>query len=234
MRTFTQALKNNSRKALVKQLDFWRSPRLVTSAVLGAIMLGASLVINYSAGLYTNSIASNSVQDIILDNIPVFRTGFIFVYGAIIMWIFVLLILILNPRYLPFVLKSIALLVVTRSIFTIMTHLGPYPNMTAWPQNNVLEKFSFGADFFFSGHTAFPFLMALILWHKILFRLVFIALSVIFAASVLLGHLHYSIDVFAAFFITYSVFVLGCSFFADEYELMYGKKPNFTLGLKNK
>jgi hypothetical protein len=230
MRPFTQILKIRVKHLIRKQLDFWRLPQLVSSTALGIIMLGASLTINYSAGLYTNSITNNPVQDIILDNIPVFRTGFIFVYGALAMWFFVMIILILNPRYLPFALKSIALLVTIRSIFTIMTHLGPYPNMTTWPQNNLLEKFSFGADFFFSGHTAFPFLISLILWHKKIFRWIFIVLSLFFATSVLSGHLHYSIDVFAAFFITYSVFILGCRLFTDEYEIMYGKKPKFTLG----
>ena len=230
MRTFTQVLSHRAQQVFQKQLDFWRSPKQTLSAVLGLIMLGASLVINYCAGLYTSSMATSSVQDIILDNLPVLNTGFIFVYGALAMWFFVMVILVLNPRYLPFALKSIALLIVVRSIFTIMTHLGPYPSMTTWPENNLLGKFSFGADFFFSGHTAFPFLIALILWHKTLFRWIFIFLSLFFAASVLLGHLHYSIDVFAAFFITYSVFILGCRLFTNEYVLMYGRKPKFTLG----
>jgi len=173
--------------------------------------------------------ATSSVQDIILDNLPVLNTGFVFVYGALAMWFFVMVILVLNPRYLPFALKSIALLIVVRSIFTIMTHLGPYPNMTTWPQNNLLGKFSFGADFFFSGHTAFPFLISLILWHKIIFRWIFIFLSLFFATSVLLGRLHYSIDVFAAFFITFAVYEISAWVFEDEYVIMYGKKPKFLL-----
>lgn len=231
MKRFIPVLRNSLGQTLAKQKEFWQSPRMISSTLLGVAMLVASLVINYSAGLYTNSRASNSVQDILLDNLPVYKTGFVFIYGALAMWLFVALILITNPKNLPFTLKSVALLIVIRSIFTTMTHLGPYPGMTSWPQSDLLSKFTFGADFFFSGHTAFPFLFALIYWHKIFLRWFFLLSSVIFAASVLLGHLHYSIDVFAAFFITYSVFILGCRFFTEEYEIMYNNKPIFTIGI---
>jgi hypothetical protein len=196
-------------------------------------MLIASLIINYSAGQYSDVRAGNSVKDIILDNLPVIRTGFIFTYGALAMWLFILFLLLANPKSIPFTLKSVALLIVIRSLFVIMTHLGPYPNMTKIPQNDILEKFSFGADYFFSGHTAFPFLLTLLYWHHKILRHLFLCASIIFAASVLLGHLHYSIDVFAAFFITYAVYEIAAWFFADEYAIMYSKKPKFLLGVNN-
>jgi hypothetical protein len=41
------------------------------------------------------------------------------------------------------------------------------------------------------------------------------------AITVLFGHLHYSIDVFAAYFIAHGVFVLSRRLFKEEYALMY-------------
>lgn len=40
------------------------------------------------------------------------------------------------------------------------------------------------------------------------------------AALVLLGHLHYSIDVFAAFFIVYVIFIIAKRVFKGEYEML--------------
>ena len=48
-------------------------------------------------------------------------------------------------------------------------------------------------------------ILALIFWdHKVL-RIIFITTSVFFGIIVLMGHLHYSIDVLSAFFITYAI-----------------------------
>ncbi|MEI8091030.1 MAG: phosphatase PAP2-related protein [bacterium] len=64
---------------------------------------------------------------------------------------------------------------------------------------------NFGADLFFSGHTGLPFLFALIFWNNKWMRYLFVLTAIYFGAIVLLGHLHYSIDVLSAFFITYTI-----------------------------
>jgi len=48
--------------------------------------------------------------------------------------------------------------------------------------------------------------MALIFWRERIWRFAYIALSIVLGVSVLLAHVHYSIDVLAAPYITYSVF----------------------------
>jgi membrane-associated phospholipid phosphatase len=102
----------------------------------------------------------------------------------------------------------------------MLTHLGPFPQRTFLDQTEIFSSFNLGNDFFFSNHTALPFLMALIFWNENKFvRWVSLVASGVFGVSVLLGHLHYSIDVFAAFFITYSIFHLAQKFFAKDYAL---------------
>jgi len=41
--------------------------------------------------------------------------------------------------------------------------------------------------------------------------------------AVLLGHIHYSIDVFSALFITYGIFVIAKKVFARDYLLFTAK-----------
>lgn len=188
------------------------------------LFLGMSLFINYHAGKFALSHMSNYVTDIILDNVPVYNVDLIFGFGAIVMWIFVGILLVLDPKKLPFVIKAVALLTAIRSLFIMMTHLGPYPERSFLSTNNIVQKFTFGADYFFSGHTAFPYLFALIFWEKPWLRILFVCSSIVFAASVLLGHLHYSIDVFAAFFITYSIYHIAQKIFSRDFQLFNSKE----------
>ena len=67
---------------------------------------------------------------------------------------------------------------------------------------NVIDDMIFRNDLFFSGHTAFPFL-AFLIFRDSWIRWVFLAGSLVQGTTVLLMHVHYSIDVVAAFFIAY-------------------------------
>ena len=61
--------------------------------------------------------------------------------------------------------------------------------------------------------------MALLFWPNKLLRYFFLACSVFFAIAVLLGHVHYTIDVASAFFITYGVYKIACYLFPRDYAL---------------
>ncbi|MBU6141546.1 hypothetical protein KGO95_00315 [Patescibacteria group bacterium] len=205
-------------KFIAAQKDFWNQADIVISAIGAVIFLLLSLVINYFAGTYATIHASNPVTDIILSNIPVVNTEPIFVQGILIFVVLVACLLIIEPKRIPFALKSIALWVVVRSMFISLTHIAPYPEHAIVLSNNIINKFTFGADLFFSGHTGLPFLIALMFWNHKRLRYTFIAASIIFAVAVLLGHLHYSIDVFAAYFITDGIFRIGEKLFAKDYQ----------------
>src|ERR1700691_5182320 len=91
--------------------SFWRS------VVLSLIAFGAGISLNGYAIIYATERASNPVTDIILSNIPVFDVDGMFVYGAVVLIIFIVILLVLHPQYIPFTLYSLALFYVIRAMF---------------------------------------------------------------------------------------------------------------------
>lgn len=196
-----------------KYITYFTNNDYLLSFLYSGLMIAGSLVITFYANLYATEKASNSVTDIVLDNIRVYDVDLLFLYGPILLWAFVVYILFNNPNRIPFTLKSVGLFAIVRSIFTILTHLAPFPTHTNVSLSGLMGYFTSGKDLFFSGHTGLPFLLALIFWDSKYLRIVFITASLMFAAVVLLGHLHYSIDVLSAFFITYTIYRIAETIF---------------------
>lgn len=195
-------------------------------ALLSSVtMLLTALLINFFAGIYALERASNTVTDLILNNIRVFDVDMVFIYGPLLMFVVLILILLVEPRRIPFVLNAISLFVVIRSGFVALTHLGPPPNH-AVIVSDFMGYFTTGSDLFFSGHTGLPFLLALIFWEKKIWRYLFGFLSLVFGMVVLMGHLHYSIDVLSAFFITYAIYHLATTIFPRAKNLFDFKPLN--------
>ena len=213
-------MKSYWKKIIENNKSVWFNKKFLLSVFVGLIFVSISLVANYIAGNYATEKASGPVTDIILSNTPAFDVDGVFIYGSIILFFFVLYLCFEDPRRLPFILKSLAVFVLIRSAFVGMTHIGPFPEQIPFQLNRFLQKITFGGDLFFSGHTGIPFLMALIFWKNESLRILFLTVSAFFGAAVLLGHLHYSIDVFAAFFITYSIFHLSVYLFKKDYHLL--------------
>ncbi len=202
-----------------KHKSCWSQKSFLFSALLAFLFLASSLVVNYTAGNYAIKSASNGVTDIILDNVPIMDVDGIFIYGAILFGLFLIILLIKEPKQIPFVIKSIALFVFIRAIFISLTHIGSIFQQAPPVSNIILRNLMFGVDYFFSGHTGLPFLMALSFWSNKYLRNLFLATSFIFGASALAGHYHYSIDVFSAFFISYGIFHIARWLFAKDYKL---------------
>lgn len=202
-----------------KHKSYWSQKSFLFSALLAFLFLALSLSINYAAGNYATKVASNGVTDIILDNVPVMDMDGIYIYGSLLFGLFMAILLIKEPKQIPFIIKSAALFYLIRAIFLSLTHIGPILQQAPPIPGALYRNLVFGADYFFSGHTGLPFLMALSFWSNKYLRNIFLATSFIFGASALLGHYHYSIDVFAAFFITYSIFHIAKWLFAKDYKL---------------
>ncbi len=201
-------------------LSHFSDRRFVLSFLLSFGFLVASLFISFYASMYAAEKASNPVTDIILSNIRVYDVDWPFIYGILIFWIFSGLLLLNEPRRLPFALKSIALFVIIRSVFITLTHIAVFPTHEMIPTTGFMSYFITADDLFFSGHTGLPFLLALIFWDEEILRYFFLVSSVFFGAIVLLGHYHYSIDVAAAFFITYTIYHIAEKIFPKDLELL--------------
>jgi membrane-associated phospholipid phosphatase len=114
--------------------------------------------------------------------------------------------LIKNPKRLIFAIQLYSLIVVVRIAAMYLLPLEP-PAKIIILNDPFVEFFGTGQtltkDLFFSGHTATLFILFLVSEKKII-RIVFLISTVVVAISVLLQHVHYSIDVFAAVFFTYA------------------------------
>jgi hypothetical protein len=203
--------------------SFWISSGL--SLVAFFVGVGFNL---YAIG-YATEKASNSVTDIILSNIPVFDVDGLFVYGAAVLVIFILVVLLLNPKQIPFTLYSLGLFFLIRSVFISLTHVGPFPTHTPIQFTSNIgiflsNIFIGGDDLFFSAHTGVPFLMALVFWRELFLRYLFLVASVFFGTIALLGHIHYSIDVASAFFISFGIYHIALWLFKREHGLFLSER----------
>lgn len=210
-------------KSLIDRHEkMWTNRFFVVSTVASLLFFAGSLFVNYGAMIYSAERVGNATTDVLLQNLPVIDTDIVFTEGAILFVVFLIVLLLLQPKTIPFTLKSIALFIVIRAIFVSMTHLAPYPDRIVSDIGN-LQYFSAGADLFFSGHTGLPFMLAFIFWENKRLRIFFIFSSIVGAVAVILGHLHYTIDVFSAFFIAFGIYHIALKFFKKDYALfMHG------------
>lgn len=186
------------------------------SLYIGVILITAAYVLDFVATVYNDSQSYISVGDLILDEIPTLDLEISFTWGMyVILFLLFFYPIVFKPEIVPFALKTYALLMFIRAGFILLTNVGPpegffYDGVEVG--GNVIADLFFRNDLFFSGHTAYPFIGFLIFrdsWMK----WVFLAGSILEGFTVLVMHIHYSIDVFAAFFIAYGTYRLSRAIF---------------------
>lgn len=205
-------------KTFSKHKEFWLDKNFIFSVFLSGVFFFISMIINYMAVIYSTERVGNANTDILLQNLPVVNTDIIFSEGALLFVFFIIVLFILEPKIIAFTLKSIAFFICVRSGFVIMTHLAPPVGAISTDLFKV-GYLSQGADLFFSGHTGVPFLMSLLFWDNKFLRYLFLSCSVLAGIAVILGHLHYTIDVFSAYFITHGIYLMSVKFFGKDYKL---------------
>lgn len=119
-----------------------------------------------------------------------------------------------NPKRLLFTVQLYTLMVAVRIVAMYLLPLEPPVKMIVL-NDPFVEYFGTGQtltkDLFFSGHTATLFILYLVSENKMM-KIVFLISTIAVAISVLLQHVHYSIDVFAAVFFTYACYKLVLKF----------------------
>jgi hypothetical protein len=182
------------------------------------IMLAIAGVICFFASTYVDKIQAIPSSDLILDHIPTINLNIFYVYGFMLVLITAIIYSILfHVKKFHEITFLFGMLILVRSFFITLTHLG-VPNdariITEAP--SLFQLMSFQNDLFFSGHTAMSF-MAFLIFRKEAIKTFFLISTIILSATVLLMHVHYSIDVFSAFFITYGVYKFGEWFISKGY-----------------
>jgi membrane-associated phospholipid phosphatase len=183
--------------------------RSVRYQLLFSVIILAVVLHFYSGFLnYVEVREGFSFKDPVLGLIkPVDLTWLIFIsiYLSLIAGI---VILVRNPLQLTLTIQVYIVLILVRIIAMYSVPFNPPPDMI--PLNDPFVQF-FGTgklltkDLFFSGHTATLFLLYLVMEKKA-YRRIFLMLTLVVAVSVIIQHVHYFIDVFAAPFFTFACY----------------------------
>ncbi len=184
---------------------------------------GGALALNYVAGMAADAAGRTAhvEPDRLWRWLPLVDTSWVFVwgFGAFVACLFIVVAL-RERRRAAYIAWSYALLIALRSFFIVLTPMRLPPEAIHIGGGFLFEKLgrylTFEHDLFFSSHTACPFLAFLILRGPYV-RLLFLFFSLMLATAVLLGRLHYSIDVFGAFFITYALHIFEAKYFQTAY-----------------
>ena len=171
------------------------------------IILLAILMISFSQFLQFIEKRNGAVLPDPLLNIfsPIDLTWLTFslIYLSIIVF---LISIIKEPDKLLIAMQAYGLMVIFRTIAMYLVPLEP-PETMLLLNDPFVQLFGKGEiltkDLFFSGHTATLFLLFLLTEKKTL-KFIFLISTFIVGISVLLQHVHYSIDVFVAPFVAYS------------------------------
>ncbi|MBI5211374.1 MAG: hypothetical protein HY927_15475 [Elusimicrobia bacterium] len=197
--------------------------RVVETAVAFGGLLGA-ICVNYYAGKLADvqGELARPLPDLLLRHLPLVDMRIVFVWGfaLFLAWVFAAGFWFERHRA-AHILWLYALLILLRSFFIILTPMhvpkGALLAHEGWVYQNVGRYLNFKHDLFFSAHTAMPYLGYLVFRERWV-GWTFLGLSVLMAMTVLCSRLHYSIDVFAAYFITYAVYRLERRWFRRPYR----------------
>lgn len=118
-----------------------------------------------------------------------------------------------HPRRIPFLLFLLSVYVLVRTAFIFLSPIGPPVGIMDMRQldfifSKIMGTWTFNNEFIFSGHTSIPFLFYLFFETRGL-KAVMLAGSVVMGACVLLSRNHYTVDVLAAYLVSYSIYRLS-------------------------
>jgi len=197
-----------------EELYLWKSRDFILNSILAFFVLVVSAETSHWGGVLATQNMTNSVGDVVLSNFRKIDTSFIHGQVATYISFLSLFYAVFLPRFLPFLFKGLAFLIVTQSIFINMTYLAPFYDTVT-----IQTYFMFPGSLFFSGHSAYLFFLSLTFWSEKPMRYLFLTVFIASSLSSLLGHYHYTIDVATAPFIAYGIFTISKKMFEDDFLL---------------
>jgi hypothetical protein len=128
--------------------------------LISLILIFISLIILYYAGNYVTYKANVAVvRDLVLDYLGPYDLNFLYVWVCmLILFVYFTYPLFFKVKQLHIAIAQFSLVMTTRSIFMIFTHLQTPLDAIRSPLPGILNNLRFVNDQFFSGHVAFSFL----------------------------------------------------------------------------
>lgn len=176
------------------------------------LWLLGSLALNFVAGRFADAAGAraNSSPDLLFSLLPFADTSALYTWGALASAVWLIAAALKYERgRLEELAWAFGALIYVRCLSIVLTPMR-LPDQAIVVEGGRVHQwvgrwFDFKHDLFFSSHTALPF-MGYLMYRDRVVRLSFLAISLVMAATVLLGRRHYSIDVFGAYFVTYAVY----------------------------
>ena len=186
---------------------FFRQRSKIYETVFSLFALAVLLILYTHFLNYVESRSGFSFDDPILRLFrPIDLTWLIFglIYISLAAGIFYLA---KDPNKFLLAVQLYSLIVIVRIIAMFLLPLNPPENIIIL-SDPLVEFFGSGKtltkDLFFSGHTATLFMLGLVTAGRT--RIIFYTAAFLIAVSLLLQHVHYSIDVFASIIFVYAVY----------------------------
>jgi membrane-associated phospholipid phosphatase len=191
--------------------EAWQERRFRNKTIIALLLVALILLVLPTFFALIEKREGMVLQDYVLDAIPAIDVSF---PTFVIIWSVVLLVfyrIYQNPRLFLLIAYGFILMCLARILTISLLPLNPPAGIIVL--KDPIANIAYGGkgifitkDLFYSGHTGNMFLFFLCLeakWDKI----IALAAAVLIGILVLIQHIHYSIDVFAAFIFTYLLYL---------------------------
>lgn len=171
------------------------------------------------SGRFLKFYSTTPVTDLLHDLLPLIDLNWLVTYCYLLVCAFlVIYVFVKHQKIFPAVLVTLSILMILRSITIHFTHIGAAAVRIDDHMFLLDGAFYYVNDLFFSGHVGF-ILLGFFMLPKDNMRWFFLVSSICLAVGLLLMRLHYTIDIFAAPFIAYGVYVLCKNYLWKYLEL---------------
>ena len=135
-----------------------------------------------------------------------------------------------HPRRIPFLFFMLSVFTFIRAIFVFLSPIGPPEGMMDMRKldflfSRLMGTYTFNNEFIFSGHTSIPFLFFLFFESRRMKTLMLLG-SFTMGVCVLLSHNHYTVDVLAAYLVSYTIYTVSEKFYYGYIQPLFQVFPS--------